>query len=220
MTEPYPTPSLRDAPRVITDIALAAIPDVGGSLQTFFHAVVEPGIEKRRRLWLNQLALAVARLEAELGDLEQLSERDDFLTAVRVASEIALGTHLEEKHEKLRNGICRVGVDKDSDSFMSIRLLRLLDELDPEHTMVLQYSSSPRDSHPTWGADDFGTPIYLLERASLVERSDVLEIVLSDLERKRLIDTARLERSERGAGALEPFATELGVTFLRFIDEF
>lgn len=195
--ERYPKPSLRDHARTGFDVAIAGIPGIGGSLQVLVEAVLTPSLTKRRERWLNKLGELMNELQAKVDgfDPAQLAEDEAFVTAVADASRIAMGTHLEEKLDLLKNALARMAVSEGRDDFLDLQLFRFVDELSPEHFVVLQFLANPGAWFDAKGISRpnlaVGSPDkligYLMNHARLPVGGDGLEIVLRDLSARGLV---------------------------------
>lgn len=169
-------------------MVVAAVPFVGGPLQTLIGAVLTPSIDKRRDQWLQEVDLLLRRIQGVLGSLDRLRDDDLFVTAVVEATRIALGTHLEEKIELLRNSLLNLALDPERDDFMAMRLLRFVEELSPEHFVYLEWACDPDAYRLRVPPARPLTPHvrYELFEEDLGLSAQVLRIVYSDLESRGL----------------------------------
>lgn len=221
--ERYPEPSLRDHARTGFDVAVAGIPGVGGSLQVLVEAVLTPSLTKRRERWLKKLGELMNELEAKVDGFEpaQLAEDEAFVTAVADASRIAMGTHLEEKLDLLKNALARMAVSEGRDDFLDLQLFHFVDELSPEHFVVLQYLDNPaawfdgkRISRPNLaiGSPDNLTG-HLMDHARLPVGGAGLEIVLRDLSARGLVRVEDVSPKT----SWKSTTTDLGSDLLSFV---
>ena len=147
--EPYPEPGLRDHARAGLDAAVASVPGVDGPLQVLVDAVIAPSIDKRRDAWFRQLGQLLRELAEKVDGFspEALADDELFVTGLITASRVAMGTHLDEKLELLKNCLANMAVRvHDSDEFIDMLFFRFVDELTPEHFVVLRYQADP----PGW----------------------------------------------------------------------
>lgn len=223
--EPYPQPELRDYARAGIDAGVAAIPVVGGSLQTLADVVIAPSLSKRRDRWLVKLHHLVRELEEKVEGFSpaDLAGDEAFVTAVADASRIAMGTHLEEKLELLKNCLAHMAVDINRDDFLDLQLFRFVEELSPEHFVVLQYLGNPgawfdakEIARPSLA---MGSPRHLLDLAGMPVVGTPLEIVLRDLSSRGLATTQSLRTTMTGPGAWQSLTTALGDELLKFVAE-
>src|ERR1022692_3541497 len=139
--EPYPERSAMDAARVGMDAGLAAIPLVGGSVQILVDGILGPAFDRRRGRWFRELAEMMNALSARV---DALASDEVFITAVFEASRIAVGTHRDEKWRMLRNCLVNVATVSVRDDFMALQMVRLVEAIEPEHVVVLEYFRNPR----------------------------------------------------------------------------
>jgi hypothetical protein len=225
LPEPYPEPKLRDHLRVGADAAIAAFP-LGGSVVTLLDAVIAPSLAKRRDSWLRMLGERLDRLEAKVEGfgVEDLADDELFVSAVMEASRIAVGTELEAKLKMLANCLERLAMpDRDIGDFLAMRFLAFVDELRPEHFLVLCYTADPRGWYQARGLPApnlvMGPRRALLTKAGLPVAGDELDLVLRDLADRGLAnDGWGVMVSENGLW--DPLATDLGRQLLDFVGEF
>lgn len=223
--KPLPTPELRDRVRTGFDAAVAAIPGVGGSLVILVDSVIAPSISRRRDAWLQTLADLVDELSERVDgwDPTSLEGNEVFVTAVADASRIALGTHLEEKLEMLKNCLRHMVLEKDRNDFLDLQLFRFVEDLSPEHFLVLQYLENPG----AWfdgraiprPSIAMGSPKSVMATAKLPVEGPSLEIVLRDLNDRGLADCASLGTTMTEAGVWQTRTTDLGAGLLSFVRE-
>lgn len=221
--EPYPEATVRDYARAGVDAGIAAIPVIGGSLQVLADVVIAPSLMKRRDVWLRKLHELVVELEERVDgfDVASLAGDEAFVTAVADASRIAMGTHLEEKLELLKNCLAHMAVESDRDDFLDLQLFRLVDELTPEHFVVLQYLDNPgawydANQHPRPNFS-MGSPGHVMGAAGLPLEGASLEIVLRSLRDSGLASTDSLNTTMTADGAWQGLTTELGRELLNFV---
>ncbi|HSI93373.1 MAG TPA: hypothetical protein VK925_07715 [Jiangellaceae bacterium] len=223
--EPPPAPSLRDHVRTGIDVAVAAIPGVGGPLQVLLDAVLLPSLDKRRNAWLMKLQELVNELSEKVDgfDVETLVHDEPFVTAVIDASRIAMGTHLEAKLNLLKNCLAHMAVDDPRDDFLDLKFFAYVDELAPEHFVVLQYGQNPGAwfdakhlSRPSFHTSGHR---HLIDRARLPVTGPALEIVLRDLSDRGLADTRGFNATVSAQTVWAGWSTPLGDQLLDFISE-
>lgn len=221
----FPEPGLRDAVRVGADASIAAVPLVGGSLQILLQSTVVPSLEKRRNAWLRELGVLVSELNDKVDDFDisSLIDNDMFVTALVEASRIAAGTHLEEKLTILKNCLAHLAIDQSSTDFLSMLFFRFVDELQPEHFVILKYFAAPR----AWfDAKEIEKPslmsasaMHLAKLANLPLSDDELELALRDLGDRGLLEAESLRGMSTQTGMWAPKSTELGNQLLRFTED-
>ncbi len=220
----YPEPTLKDHTRTGIDAALSAVPGIGGSLQVLVDAVITPSIDKRRDAWFRQLGLLLRELTEKVEGFspEALAGDETFVTGLITASRVAMGTHLEGKLELLKNCLANMAVrDHDSDDFIDMLFFRFVDELGPEHFVVLRYQADPPGWFEHHGIERpqfmSASPRAAMDKAQLGLSETVLSIVLKDLAERDLSDNAGGMMTEAGIWAKR--TTSMGDQLLAFVSE-
>lgn len=221
--EPYPEPELRDHARVGVDAAIEAIPGIGGSLHVLVDVVIAPSLTKRRDRWFRKLHELMLELHSKVAGFDPVSLAGDeaFVSAVADASRIAMGTHLEEKLELLKNCLAHMAVDDGRDDFLDLQLFHFVDDLAPEHFVVLQYLASPGAWFDSKGIErprmSMGSPGHLINAADMPVVGVGLEIILRDLRDRGLANTDSMHTTMTASGAWQGLTTKLGDELLAFV---
>lgn len=222
--EPFPRPELRDYARAGADAGIAAIPLVGGSLEVLASVVLAPSLTKRRDAWLEKLGELVNDLQRKVEGFEisDLAGDEVFVSAVMDASRIAMGTHLETKLDLLKNCLESMALTENRDDFMITQMFRLVEDLSPEHFLVLQYLANPgawfdgkKIARPEFYS---ASPSSLMAQARLPVDSTALSIVLRDLKDRGLANTEAVSAMMSQGGLWQSLATELGIDLLEFVE--
>lgn len=223
--EAYPEPVFRDYVRTGIETGVAAIPVVGGSIQVLAEVVLAPALTKRRDRWFKQLHEMMVELQARVDDFDPqvLAEDEAFVTALGEASRIAMGTHLEEKLEMLKRCLVRMAVDQNRDAFLDLRFFRYIDELDPEHFVILKYLMNPGAWFDAKGIARpsivAGSPKSVMGEALLPLSGVPLELALRDLADRMLADVGALGVTMTEHGIWESRVTDLGRELIEFVEE-
>jgi hypothetical protein len=220
--EPFPERKGRDHLRQAADAGVTAIPFVGGAVQILLDDVIAPSLDKRREAWFGKLGEVVDALSqrSERLDPARLANDEEFVSAVMQASRIAMGTHREEKLNMLRDALINLATSSPGDLLTS-RFLRFVEELSPEHFLVLAYAADPAAWYDQKGmprgSHYMGSPSTLMEHAGLPVSGQVLQLVLSDLDRVGLARIASLSTTMTEQGMWQTFATDLGHQLIDFV---
>jgi hypothetical protein len=223
--EPFPDAELRDRVRTAVEIGLSAVPVLGSPLQLFVEAVLVPAVEKRRDRWLEKLREVVLKLQesVENFDMADLAKDEAFVSAVGSASRIAMGTHLEEKLNLLKNSLVNMALDTNRDDFLDLQFFRYIDDLSPEHFIVLTYGQHPGAWFDARGITRPNFSISghrnLIMQADLPVSGAALDIVLRDLADRGLANIDGFDVTASAATVWGGWATELGNELLRFVAE-
>ncbi len=141
--------------------------------------------------------------------------------AIVSASRIAIGTHLEEKLEALKHCLTHMVLGEDNGAFLDLVFIRFIDELTPEHFLVLSYFEDPKAWFEARGTPlpnlYMGSPKSLWETAGLPVAGVALDIIVRDLSDRGLANTTALSTTMTGEGVFQSMITDLGRRILVFI---
>jgi hypothetical protein len=222
---PFPESGIRDSGRVALDAIVAGLPVVGGPAQVLMDFVMAPALARRQSRWFKQLGDVVIELQSrdEDFDISTLSDNETFISAVSRATQIAFGTHQEEKLQYLKNCLVHLAINTSIDDFVSQLMLTFVEQLSPEHVIVLQYFSDPSawfDRHGITKPNIWsGTPMGIMEQARIPIGGIALPIVMKDLNDKGLANTGSTSTQQLGESAWRGIATNLGNQFLQFVQD-
>lgn len=107
--------------------------------------MITPPLEKRRNLWFKQVEKRLSVLEGtkDTIDLEDLSNNEQFITALLSASQAAMRTHEEEKLEALCNAVLNTVTPNDISEDLQLVFLSLIDNLTGWHLRILKFFDNP-----------------------------------------------------------------------------
>jgi len=186
--------------------------------------VLAPSLSKRRDRWFVRLHDLLVELEQRVENFDpaELAENEAFVTALIDASRIAMGTHLEEKLDLLKQCLLRMALDQERDTFLDLRFFRYIDDLDPEHFLILKYLATPGAWFDGKCIDRpqlaMGSRRSLMGQAQLPLSGVPLDVALRDLSDRALADTGSLGTVMSGGAIWEGCATELGSQLLDFVE--
>lgn len=218
-----PQRDAKDARRSIAKAAVSGVPAIGGPAAELFDWIVPASLEQRRDAWRERVADALRRLEQRGVRVEDLAEDEGFITIVLEASKAALGTHLEEKLDLLAACIESAALPEERDDFVAMRMLRFVEELSPEHFVVLRYLNDPAGWYDNHGLDPSESKNFMgprrgaLERGKVPVEGEVLDLVLHDLGDRGLASVEMLGGVTSGNAQLDRLSTALGRTLLSFV---
>ncbi|MGD9752150.1 MAG: hypothetical protein AB7W59_14255 [Acidimicrobiia bacterium] len=218
---PAPSADVSDRTRSIVKVAISAAPVIGGPAAELFELVVPSSLERRRQAWFERVADRLRALEDRKVDLSGLADDEGFITVLIEASKAALGTHLEEKLDLLANCVESAALPSDRDDFLAMRLLAYVEELSPEHFVVLTYLASPGNWYDRRGLDRptgvMGPRRNHLDRAGTGVEGEELTIVLEDLQRLGLANSSGLSGMVSESAQMDPLITERGRLLLDWV---
>ena len=184
--EPPPTPTTRDRLVEIASSAAGEFP-LAGTVVEVLRQIFGTAYEHRREAWIRRLYELVVELDERGVDVDALAGRQAFVTAVHDASRIAMGEHIEEKLDMLKAVLFNAAThapDEVSDLW-TLRYLRWVDELEPQHIAVLRFGLDPRGWLNEAGVDmpEFmsGPRSEVLKLARFPFPVEQMELILEDL---------------------------------------
>lgn len=217
---------------------LSAIPDLGGPAAVLFESIFKKPNDRRRDAVLTLVERAIAELQQRPDvDFDALRNRDDFCEFAYDVLRAASRTHRQEKLEAFRHAMINAALPNAPEQTKSRVFLRLIDELDVHHLLLLDLLANPgaflaKRGEPFPGpADDplierdaltqDQSPRSLLSIVTNVLRDELpmvfLELALQDLKRRGLVDGGTALSSMCVVG--KSLASALGQEFVRFIDD-
>jgi len=202
---------------------ISAVPTLGGPAAELFDLIVPSSLEQRRQRWFQLVAEHIRALEGKGIDLEALSTDEGFITVVIEASKAALGTHIEGKLQLLANCVESAALPENNDDFIAMRFLQYVEELSPEHFVVLTYLADPYRWYERNGIERpaiTGPRRAALDNAELPVEGDVLELVLADLDQRGLANVGGLSGIVTENAVYGTLSTQRGVQLLKFVQLF
>jgi hypothetical protein len=155
---------------------------------------------------------------------EDVVNDERFASAVFAATHIAVETHFEEKIGLLRSALINIGTGRTATDFATLRLLGLVEELEPTHFTLLAFAGDPSgwlgqrsisiaESHCTFRS--------LIDKANVLSESDdIVSLALKDLSDRYLVYPHMLDKVESMEALMEARTTELGRELLLFVTYF
>jgi len=142
-----PKANARDRWHQALKAAISTVPVAGGAAAELFAAVFMPSLERRRDRFFESLLEELRRLQATDADFsaERLAEDDAFVTAVQNAARVAVGTHLKEKHDALRNAVINVAKGEAPEDSTTAIFISLIERLTPMHLALLRFLDGGRE---------------------------------------------------------------------------
>jgi hypothetical protein len=218
---------------------LSAIPVAGGAAVELFQFIITPPIEKRRNDWMKEIGQAVQNLEQNKGvAMEELKSNDVFIDTLLQASQIALRNSQEEKREALKNAVLNVALPDSPEQALiqvflewidiftvwHLKILSLIDE--PEKHLRVSSELDMDELKQQWlrereASSDLETGGFILFLEAIYpelnEKKSFYPQIVRGLYAHGLISIEDL-RNILWDGILVRRSTELGVQFLRFIE--
>lgn len=212
-----PKHSKGDTAHALAKAGISAIPIVGGPGAELFQHIVQPPLEKRRIEWMEYVGEKLIELEHRGVDIGQLSENEEFVSAVLHASQLAVRTHLQEKREALRNALFNIASGKAPEESLQQIFLEYIDVFSDLHVQLLKFFQQPPDTSNVM----MGALSSVIEQGmpNLRDKRQVYGQVWNDLVARGLVDNVGLQVMMTGQGLAGKRTTALGDAFLDFISE-
>ena len=217
-------PTTGDYTFAMTKGGLGAIPIVGSIASELLGLLVTPPLEKRRQHWMTEVGTKLKELE-EKGkiDLSYLSDNEQFIDTVLVATTLALKTSEEEKIKAFKNAILNTALGETSDKTKGQIFLNLLDTFTIWHIKILHFIDNPTKWFENAGQTPPNSFMGSLSRVlisafpPLSGQQELLDVIWRDLHDNGLHNTSGLMTMMTGDGLLANRTTPLGQEFLKFI---
>lgn len=210
-----PQPTGQDMALAAFTAALSALPVAGGAIREVMQLLESP-VERRRNEWMESVAAALRRLEANGITIESLKSNEQFVSAVLQATVIAQRTHHKEKLDALRNALMNIATAQAPDEALQSIFLNHVDAFTDWHIKILRLFQAPT-------AHGGMTELYeILEHAypQLQGRREVYDAVWSDLATRELVNVRFLHgKMGTESNLVAKRTTSLGDLFLGFISE-
>jgi hypothetical protein len=156
-------------------------------------------------------------LESRGVDLEELSQKDEFISAVMHASKIALRTHQDEKRDALRNAVFNVAAGQSPGEALEHMFFEWIDSLSVLHLQILKLFQDPTPPPNT----SMGGLRGVLEHnmPQLRGHGHIYNQVWKDLYSRCLVNTEGMNVIMSGQGLGAKRTSDIRDAFLRFISE-
>ena len=224
-THDAPTATTGDLLHTTAKVLANFIPVLGAPAAELFNTLIVPPLEKRRVVWMNDVAEHLRALE-EHGNLkiEDLQDNEIFITTMMQASQAAVRNHQCEKLTALRNTVLNAALPHAPEDSLQQHFINQVDTFTVWHIRLLDLFKDP----PAWFERNGVTrPKFALssdlERLliaawpELKNQYDFLNVIFEELEAKGLHSGGGLRTMMSEQGAYDKRTTEMGDSFLDFI---
>lgn len=212
-----PKASKGDAAHAIAKAGLSAIPVVGGPAVELFQYLIQPPLERRRTEWMASVGGKLQELEDRGIDLAELGQKDEFISAVMHASQIALRTHQDEKREALRNAVFNVAAGQSPGEALEHMFFEWIDSLSVLHLQMLRLFQSPI-APPSMSMGGLSS-VLEYNMPHLRGCGHIYNQVWKDLYSRGLVNTEGMNVTMTDQGLAAKRTSEIGDAFLRFVSE-
>ena len=222
-----PKPTAKDHVHTLTSAGIASIPVLGAAATELFQTIITPSLERRRAVWMNDVAGGLRALEEEKRLwLEDLAENGVFIDTVLYASSAAMRTSREEKREALRNAVLNSALPNAPDESQQQMFLQLIDTLTVWHLRILKLYADPRKwlreqgkAEPRYGFQGGRDQLLFDAYPELKGHRDLYDQAVKELGYHGLFPTttSNIDVVMDGDSALSNFSTEWGKQFIAFV---
>ena len=224
-THDAPTATAGDRWHTTAKVLVNLIPVLGAPAAELFNTLIVPPLEKRRVVWMNDVAKHLRALEErENLQIEDLQDNETFITTMMQASQAAVRNHQCEKLTALRNAVLNAALPQAPEDSLQQHFINQVDTFTVWHIRLLDLFKDP----PAWFERNGVAPPNFpytsnLERLliaawpELKNQYDFLNVIFEELEAKGLYSGGGLRTMMTGQGAYDKRTTEMGDTFLDFI---
>ncbi len=205
---------------------LGSIPILGSVATELFGLIVTPPLDKRRQVWMNEVAEKLKDLE-ENGKIDflSLSQNEQFIDTVITATTYAIKTSEIEKITALRNTIINTSLNEAPEKTKSQIFLKLVDDFTVWHLKILSLFDNPskwfqvhNKKFPNYISASLST---VIEEAfpEIKKEGELLNLIWADLKSAGLHNTSELQTTMTSNNLLAQRTTQFAKEFLRFISE-
>ncbi|HDX8376571.1 TPA: hypothetical protein RQN05_003194 [Aeromonas dhakensis] len=206
-----------DVLHAIAKAGLSVIPVIGGPAVELFQNLVQPPLERRRAEWMAAVGEKLRELEDRGVNIEELGQREEFISAVMYASHIALRTHQVEKLEALHNAILNVAMGQSPEEALEYMFFEWIDSLSVLHLQILKLFQNPT---PPPGMSMGGLSSVLeYNMPQLRDHEEVYKQVWRDLYSRGLVNTEGLNTTMSESGLRSKRTTAIGEAFIKFVSK-
>lgn len=178
-----PKPSTGDTAHLVLSAIFSPIPGAA----ELFGKFITPPLEKRRDIWMQEVADTLERLEANRGlTLEELTNNEAFASVVLQATYVAIRNHHEEKRRSLANCIFNASSASDIEADLQLAFIRYIDELSLSHIVLLR---AIRDRYNEFASFKSYESLYQLFQTNFTNAPtrDAFKMMCLDLQGRGLI---------------------------------
>jgi hypothetical protein len=212
-----PSQSKGDTVHAIAKAGLSAIPIVGGPAVELFQMLIQPPLERRRKEWMASVGEKLQEFESRGVDIAQIGQREEFVSAVMHASQIALRTHQAEKREALRNAVFNIASGHSPGEALEHMFFDWIDSMSVLHIQILKLFQNP---NPPPGLSMGGLDSVLEHNMpALRGQANVYHQIWRDLYSRGLFNSNSVDTTMSVQGLAAKRTTDIGDEFLRFIAE-
>jgi len=221
-------PTFGDGAHKIGKALLSAVPVVGGPAVELFSVLIAAPLEKRRDEWLTSCVSGLKRLEEEFAGfkMEQLAEKEAFLTTFMHATKITTANHSKEKRRALRNAVLNSASPTPPDEDMQLIFVNLVDSFTSWHLRLMLacedkwgWRANKEQENTELPSPHLIGPCPLIEALfpELAGKHDFYDHLLKDLVNRGLVVISKKPMSVKTIIYCTLVITPMGQEFRKFI---
>lgn len=218
---------LNDAGYATVKAIVGSVPYVGAAASELLSLIVASPLDKRREKWMEDIGNRLLILEDKYKlDFQTLQDNPLFIDVVLRTTELAIRTSEVEKIKIFQNILLNCAIEETIEKTEVLVFLNLIDSLTTIHLKLLVLFDNPVDwfknnNKPFPQNMMMGSSTIVLDAAypELAGKSDLYNIIWSDLGRFGLVGTTALQTMVSGSGLSGSKTTKFGKKFLNFIKE-
>jgi len=135
--KPPPTDPKAELTAALVKGLVSVVPFVGGVVSEVAGLYLNP-LEKRKQLWLNEVARAIEEIQERFSRLPESLENDEsFISFLYQTTILALKNHQREKLEALSNALVSAADPERDSEDLVFQFIRYIDELSVTHLQIL-----------------------------------------------------------------------------------
>ena len=212
-----PKTEAKDYAYAILKGGIASIPVAGDVAAELLTLIVASPLDRRKDEWIDSIAQGLVDLQEQIDGfrLEDLAEKEVFITTMMKASHTSMRNHQNEKLEALRNAVLNSVLPNAPDEDLQQIFVTLVDDLTTWHLRILKLFENPRAF--------VGEKAYSLQEELLLDvypelkgRKDFFDKICADLGTYGLAGIS-LRTKMTPYGVLSPRTSTIGKQFIRFI---
>jgi hypothetical protein len=213
-----------DTAHMLVKAAISAVPLAGGPGAEFFGHLVAAPLERRRHEWMERVGSVLREVTQRVAGLEDsLRESPDFVDLALKATQAAMRTSAESKHDALANALVNAAAGSEPDVELQQLFISFVDDLSPQQIQFLDFFEDPaawtkRNARPL-SRLSMGALSHVVEEAfpKLAGQRSLYDQLWRDLYARGLVTTESLHVMMTGQGLLSSRLSDTGKRFLRFI---
>ena len=217
-----PEPDAKDVVTKIFNAGVKAVPFVGGPLSELMSIVIVPSLDRRRKVWLENIAVGLMEVQEKLQNFifEDLLKNEKFTTAFMHATASAMKNHQKEKLDALRNAVLNSFSINAPDEDLQLIFINSIDSMTQWHLRILKFFYKPTEWKKENISYDINSSIeqyFYVIFPDLEGKFTFCRKIVNDLNADGLIKAGGLFLDVSSKDAFSTRTTDIGEAFIKFI---